>query len=278
MAAKTSTWMPMYWGDYVRDTMHLRTLEHGAYMLLIGAYWVGGQPLPDDDNRLSAITRLEQKAWMNMRPAIAAFFSIGNGMWRHKRIDAELDRSKRLAELKQTAGKKGGKRKAENAANGQQAPKQTPTPSPSQSQRSSQIASQFSSERPARAEGDASQDEAEPLEAPEFATLAEAEGLDLSHEIRRFYDYLEGQGETPADLGARFRGFLTSGKGRRASGEAPKPKGKPVRSWAERVGVPHKLIDTRDDQGNLNGSKWVDIDGNDCPVDGLEPPAFLKRA
>jgi len=57
--SKTTVWMPMYWGDYLRDTGHLTTTEHGAK---IGHYWVTGKPLPDDDKRLANIPRWEQRS------------------------------------------------------------------------------------------------------------------------------------------------------------------------------------------------------------------------
>ncbi len=37
MSQKVDIWMPIFWGDYHRDTGHLETVEHGAYMLLIAA-------------------------------------------------------------------------------------------------------------------------------------------------------------------------------------------------------------------------------------------------
>lgn len=89
--ARPDTWMPMFWGDYLRDTGHLSTTEHGAYLLFIGHYWSSGGPLPDDDAQLARIAKIGSVAkWRKMRPTIAALFKVGDGVWRHKRIDEEL--------------------------------------------------------------------------------------------------------------------------------------------------------------------------------------------
>ena len=37
--AKTGIWMPVYIGDYLRDTQDLSAEEHGVYFLLLMHYW-----------------------------------------------------------------------------------------------------------------------------------------------------------------------------------------------------------------------------------------------
>ena len=95
MAAKSKIWMPFYWADYLADTVHLSTEEHGAYMLLIGAYWQAGGPLVDDDARLARITRLPLRRWKIVRETLAEFFTIADQKWHLKRADEELSASKK---------------------------------------------------------------------------------------------------------------------------------------------------------------------------------------
>jgi uncharacterized protein YdaU (DUF1376 family) len=97
-------WMPLYVGDYLRDTRDLSTLQHGAYLLLMMHYWRKGE-LPDDDRQLSKITKLPLKTWCEYRPTLQDFFHSG---WKHKRIDAELARMLRVSEKRAIAGQKGG--------------------------------------------------------------------------------------------------------------------------------------------------------------------------
>ncbi|HLI99818.1 MAG TPA: DUF1376 domain-containing protein [Bradyrhizobium sp.] len=117
-------WMPLYVGDYLGDTGHLTTAQHGAYLLLMMHYWRKGE-LPDDDRQLSKITKLPLKTWCDYRPILQDFFHAG---WKHKRIDAELERMMRVSEKRAIAGQKGGlgsalsRMKLENASRGRTLP------------------------------------------------------------------------------------------------------------------------------------------------------------
>jgi uncharacterized protein YdaU (DUF1376 family) len=82
--------MPMFWEDYIIDAGYLKTVEHGAYLLLIGNYWVTGKPLPDDDEILSGIVKMDLIEWHSIRGKIARFFICEDGVWKHKRIEREL--------------------------------------------------------------------------------------------------------------------------------------------------------------------------------------------
>ena len=87
---RANLWMPMYWGDYLRDTGHLNAQEHGAYLMLIAHYWSTGRALPDDDAMLAKVARVSPTIWKKIRPTIANFFEVENGFWGHKRIEREL--------------------------------------------------------------------------------------------------------------------------------------------------------------------------------------------
>lgn len=90
-AARPDTWMPLYWGDYMRDTGHLSALGHGAYLMLIKHYWCTGEPLNDDDDELWRIACCDSKdEWLALRPKIIRLFRPSDGLLRHKRVDEEL--------------------------------------------------------------------------------------------------------------------------------------------------------------------------------------------
>ncbi len=83
-------YMRMFWGDYLGDTQHLTCEQHGAYLLLIAAYWRAQKPLPDDDAHLSRLCRLSSKKWKSISPAVKLFFNKKDGHLEHKRIEKEL--------------------------------------------------------------------------------------------------------------------------------------------------------------------------------------------
>jgi uncharacterized protein YdaU (DUF1376 family) len=91
MTGRPDTWMPWYIGDYMADTMHLTTYQHGAYLLMIAAYWRRGGPLPDDERFLKQVVRHTGNVpWAVTMSALRPFFVCAQGALRHKRIDLEL--------------------------------------------------------------------------------------------------------------------------------------------------------------------------------------------
>jgi uncharacterized protein YdaU (DUF1376 family) len=103
-----AAWMPLYWGDYFKDTLHLTLEQHGAYLLLIGAYWQRGRALPDDDSFFAAVTKSSTKKWKMVRPKVEGFFQISEGHWRHERIEKELLRSSERQKSAIANGRAGG--------------------------------------------------------------------------------------------------------------------------------------------------------------------------
>jgi uncharacterized protein YdaU (DUF1376 family) len=97
--------MPLYVGDYLADTSHLTTAEHGAYILLICHYW-RNEGLPDKDEQRRRISKMTVEEWAASRDTIAEFFDAD---WKHKRIEFELTEAARLS----AAGRAGGKASGE---------------------------------------------------------------------------------------------------------------------------------------------------------------------
>lgn len=92
-------WMPLYLDDYLADTGHLSTLEHGAYLLLIMHYWRNGG-LPDDERMIARIARLTKDEWAESRDVLGSMFGDG---WTHKRIDAELTKADEIIAKRKAA-------------------------------------------------------------------------------------------------------------------------------------------------------------------------------
>ena len=100
--------MPLYIGDYLGDTMRLTTEQHGAYLLMLMECWMTG-PLPDDDEELSAVSRLPMDRWMKSRAKLARFFLVEGGLWRQLRVESEQQKAQKRRDAATENGKKGGR-------------------------------------------------------------------------------------------------------------------------------------------------------------------------
>lgn len=96
-------WMPLYIGDYLADTQHLTTTEHGAYLLLIMHYWEHGG-LPKDEKLLRNITKLSVHKFQVVGPIVLKFFDQNLC---HARIDKERGNAQNMISKRSAAGKAG---------------------------------------------------------------------------------------------------------------------------------------------------------------------------
>lgn len=93
MSDRPDSFMPLFIGDYLADTMRLTRDQHGGYLLLIMDYWRNGEAPPDDDEILATITKSTPSEWKKLRPILAKFFTIEDGAWKHGRIEKEMKKA-----------------------------------------------------------------------------------------------------------------------------------------------------------------------------------------
>ena len=90
MADTSYTFHP---SDYLRDTVGLSLLEHGAYRLLLDHYYSTSGNLPADNPRLYRICgAFDDNERGAVDTVVNKFFVNKNGNLTNKRADAELER------------------------------------------------------------------------------------------------------------------------------------------------------------------------------------------
>ena len=102
--------MPWYVADYLADTTHLTTEQHGAYCLLLMAAWKRAGRLPGDEEELAQIARLDAKKWAAHREKLLKFFKVDDGEYVQKRLSEEYAKAVRLYESKVENGRNGGRK------------------------------------------------------------------------------------------------------------------------------------------------------------------------
>lgn len=105
-------YMKLFPADYLADTQHLTTEEHGAYLLLLMNYWQTGKPLDNSDEKLYIVARLSRTRWKAVRESIAPFFKISkSNQWKHGRIEYELSKVLEKSQKTSYAGKESARKK-----------------------------------------------------------------------------------------------------------------------------------------------------------------------
>jgi uncharacterized protein YdaU (DUF1376 family) len=100
MNAMSRAWMPWYIGDYLRDTGHLTTEQHGAYMLLLAHCWQHGA-IPISASERAAIAKLTPARWKAISGPLNRFFKADGTQ---KRVTQELEKVETVSIRRTLAG------------------------------------------------------------------------------------------------------------------------------------------------------------------------------
>jgi len=99
-------WMRLHIGDYLGDTQHLSTFQHGIYLLLIMHCFKKGS-LPAERIKLMHIAKISDvRNWLKAAPDVLAMFQQTATGYRHRRVDAELVSAQALSGKRKKAAEK----------------------------------------------------------------------------------------------------------------------------------------------------------------------------
>jgi uncharacterized protein YdaU (DUF1376 family) len=105
--------MPFFVDAYLGDTMHLSTVEHGAYLLLLFAMWRHNGSVPDDDRDNARVCRMTLEEFQQMKVRLAPFLTTyGSGQNRvltQDRLQKEWNYTIESAARQSDKGKRGAK-------------------------------------------------------------------------------------------------------------------------------------------------------------------------
>jgi uncharacterized protein YdaU (DUF1376 family) len=121
--------MPVYTGDYLRDTRHLTPLKHGIFYLLLMHCWDQKGPLPLDEQECAGIANCRSADEIeSLRYILARFFvRMEDGFYNH-RMQKEIERANSISQARSEAGFKGYQARAKQLPNKSNARASTPTP------------------------------------------------------------------------------------------------------------------------------------------------------
>ena len=104
--------MQLYVGDYLADTLHLSTEQHGAYLLLLMTMWRHDARLPNDPKKLARIARTTARKWPGIWEEISEFFEVDGEYITNARLTKEHQKATAKSTVRANAGSLGGKAKA----------------------------------------------------------------------------------------------------------------------------------------------------------------------
>lgn len=124
--------MPLYTGDYQRDTRHLSPMKHGIYLCLLMHCWDQKGPCPLDEQECSGIANCRSSDEMEaLQYVLSKFFVQMDDGFYNTRMQQEIEKAHALSVARSGAGRKGYEAKAKQLLSKSQASaKQVPLPPP----------------------------------------------------------------------------------------------------------------------------------------------------
>lgn len=104
--------MQLYVADYLGDTRHLTTEQHGAYLLLLMTMWRAEGRLPNCDKKLARIVGATASRWAKIKADVLEFFEVDGESITNKRLMFELKKASEKSIKRAEAGTRGGAAKA----------------------------------------------------------------------------------------------------------------------------------------------------------------------
>jgi uncharacterized protein YdaU (DUF1376 family) len=113
-------WMPLFWGDFLANTMHLSAQEAGAYLFLIAHAWEHDGTIPGEKVRLARIAHVRQDQWNKVWCALQNFFEPKSIVplidgYTHSRVLDELQRLGKISHKRREAADQKHKKRSASA-------------------------------------------------------------------------------------------------------------------------------------------------------------------
>ena len=108
----STPFMQLYVADYLADTQHLTTEQHGAYLLLLMTMWRNAGSLPKDEKKLARIAHVSLKRWHIIAKDLMEFFDIEGDIITQKRLVEEFKKAVSKSEKRKISGSLGGRAKS----------------------------------------------------------------------------------------------------------------------------------------------------------------------
>lgn len=102
--------LPLYTGDYLRDTQHLSCSEHGIFVKLLMHCWDQRGPVPLDERKQCGIVNARSADEIEaLRRVLSEFFVRCDDGWYNSRMQRELERANAISEKRAACGQLGGR-------------------------------------------------------------------------------------------------------------------------------------------------------------------------